>query len=81
MERLASLWKKGDTFRSITFFPLLAERSKFSVPFDWIIGTRIPLNRKRKICWYLICFTEMIKLKPIPVFGAKKIPIPFDLKF
>ena len=39
-----------------TFFPLLAERPKFSVLFDWITSDRIPLKRKRNICWCLIFF-------------------------
>ena len=30
-------WEKVDTFRGITFFPLLPDLPKFSVPFDWII--------------------------------------------
>ena len=29
--------KKGDIFRGITFFPLLLDLPKFSVPFVWII--------------------------------------------
>ena len=30
-------WEKGDTFQGITFFPLLPNLPKFSVPFVWII--------------------------------------------
>ena len=41
--------KKSNTFRGITFFPLLLKRPKFSVPFVWITSARLYVERERKI--------------------------------
>ena len=41
--------KKSNTFRGITFFPLLPKRPKFSVPFAWITSARLYVERERKI--------------------------------
>ena len=40
--------KESNTFRGITFFPLLPRRHKFSVPFVWITSARLQVERKRK---------------------------------
>ena len=69
--------KKGDTYRGISFLPLLLEQPKFSVPFVWITSARIPLERKRKICWYFVNGT----IQSNSCFDAKKLAVPFDGKF
>ena len=58
--------KKSNTFRGFTFFP---KRPKFSVPFG--------------ICADYPCHASCREkqLNPVPVFGAKKIPVPFDGNF
>ena len=68
---------KNNTFRSITFFPFLPKQSEFSVPFVCITNARLQVERKRKIYRYFVNST----LNPVPVFGAKKIPVPFEGRF
>ena len=46
--------KKSNTFRGISFFPLLPKRQKFSVPFVWITSARLQVERKRKIYRYFV---------------------------
>ena len=41
--------KESNTFRGITFFPLLLRRHKSSVPFVWITSAKPQVERKRKI--------------------------------
>ena len=69
--------KNSNTFRGITFFPFLPKRPKFSLSFVWITIARLHVERKRKIYWYFVDDT----IQPVPVFGAKKITVPFDGNF
>ena len=69
--------KKNNTFRGITFFPFLPKQPEYSVPFVCITSARLQVERKRKIYLYFVNGT----LNPVPVFGAKKIPVPFDGRF
>ena len=46
--------EKSNTFQSITFFPFLPKRPKFSVPFVWITSPRLHVERKRKISRYVV---------------------------
>ena len=41
--------KESNTFRGITFFPLLLRRHELSVPFVWITSAKPQIERKRKI--------------------------------
>ena len=41
--------KESNTFRDITFFPLLLRLHKSSVPFVWITSAKLQVERKRKI--------------------------------
>ena len=43
-----SFRKESNTFRGITFFPLLLRRHKSSVPFVWITSAKPQVERKRK---------------------------------
>ena len=68
---------KNNTFRGITFFPFLPKQPEYSVPFFCITSARLQVERKRKIYLYFVNGT----LNPVPVFGAKKTPVPFDGRF
>ena len=69
--------EQNNTFRGITFFPFLPKQPEFSVPFVCITNVRLQVERKRKIYQYFVNGT----LNSVPVFGAKKIPVPFDRRF
>ena len=62
------------TFRGITFYPFLPKRPKFSYPcLDYQCQASC---RKKVKSLPLFC-----KWNPVPVFGPKKIPVPFDGNF
>ena len=65
--------KKSNAFRGITFFPFLPKRPKFVVPFVWINLPRESEN--------FTGILSTVQLNPVPVFGGKKIPVPFDRNF
>ena len=46
--------KESNTFRGITFFPLLVRRHELSVPFVWITSAKPQVERKRKIYKYFV---------------------------
>ena len=69
--------EKNNTFRGITFFPFLPKQPEYCVPFFCITSARLQVERKRKIYLYFVNGT----LNPVPVFGAKKTPVPFDGRF
>ena len=62
--------KKSHTFRSITFFPFLLKRPKFSVPFVWITSARLHVERKWKIYRYFVNGTTQSR----SCFRCQKIP-------
>ena len=68
--------KKSNAFRGITFFPFLLKRPKFVVPFVWITSARLPFMPRESENFAGILST--VQLNPVPVFGAQKIPVPFD---
>ena len=70
--------KKSNTFRGITFFPFLPKRPKFSVPY--LCGLLVPdfMSRESEKFTGIL---YMIQLNPVPIFGAKKIPVLFDGNF
>ena len=69
--------KKVIPFEVSPFFPFLPKRPKYSVPFVWITSARLQVERKRTICRYFVNGAT----QPVPVLGAKKIPVPFDGNF
>ena len=52
-------WEKVDTFGGITFFPLLPDLTKFSVPFVWIIRAFTFYKNFFRNLQYLICCREV----------------------
>ena len=68
--------KKSNAFRGIPFSPFLLKRPKFVVPFVWITSARLPFTPRESENFAGILST--VQLNPVPVFGAQKIPVPFD---
>ena len=68
--------KKQYLLSSITCFPFLPKRPRFSVPFVWITSARLHLERKQKLV-----FCKWHNSIPFLFSVPKKIPVPFDGSF
>ena len=68
--------KKSNTFRGITFFPFFPKQNFLYHLF----GLLVPgfMSRETENFTGIL---EMVQLNLVPVFGAKKIPVPFDGNF
>ena len=67
--------KKSNAFRGIPFSPFLLKRPQFVVYH--LFGSLVPGFMPRK-SENFAGILSTVQLNPVPVFGAKKIPVPFD---
>ena len=70
--------KKSNAFRGIPFSPFLLKRPKFVVYH--LFGLLVPGFMPRK-SENFAGILSTVQLNPVPVFGAIKIPVPFDGNF
>ena len=66
--------EKSNSFRGITFFAFLPYDQNFLYHLFGLLVPGFILRESEKFTSIL----EVVQLNPIPVFGAKKIPVPFD---